>query len=82
MAPESNDLDLTLSSDAIVVLDALFDSIDDTGPVHLKDASDLHAAWSLTASFDRVLVDTLAPAYESRPAEARAGLAQAHGESI
>jgi metal-dependent HD superfamily phosphatase/phosphodiesterase len=82
MAPKPDDLDLTLSADAALVIDALFASVDDVGPVYLKDAADLHAVWLLTASLDRVLVDTFAPDYESRLAEARARLAQAYGESV
>ena len=55
---------VTLPADAALVLDALFAGVDEPGPLQLSGPAELQAVWALSASLERVLVDTFRPEYK------------------
>jgi len=80
MVSQSGEITITLTGDEALVLNALLDPVDATGPLQIKDVADLQAIWGLSAALDKVLVDTLDPAYDVLLESARARLTTVHGD--
>ncbi len=66
---------LTLSADAALVLDALIANVDEPGRLEIAGPAELQAVWALSASLERVLVDTFRAEYRQLLQQARDRLA-------